>query len=196
MDYKQADIEARWKQQNDLIHDQHNEVILSRRRPDLPPSERHQKALRAYWKTASQIMTDYISYTAFSDRRLEPFPLATFAHFVQISEDFGLSIVPQSVEQTRKLGQSFTRADRRHIAKAIFFMEAVAAKNIKCSNPTTTVANHFDVTTQTVRTWKKDRERFCEGIERPHPNVIEEAMVHAGKRYSGIVKPSKPEPQS
>lgn len=141
-------------------------------------------------------MRDYASYTAFSSSRLEPFPFALFLHFAEIAEDFSISIVPQSVEQTRKLGQSLTRGDRRCIAKAIFFMEAVAAKDIKCRNPTTTVANHFDVATKTVRGWKKDRERFCEGLEKSHPNLIEEAMVHAGTRYSGFVKPDKAKPQS
>ncbi len=142
--------------------------------------------IRSLWRQRAVILRKLAEADASPIPVSNPLLADSLLRLSLVCEDLSRGIVPASVELARKGGRPLKLGERHDIAKAIYFLMAVEDGHIQCQSPIQTVAVMFAVSKQAVRGWRKRADDICEGVPKPHPNMIEAAMRNAGKRYSVI----------
>ncbi|WP_323786420.1 hypothetical protein [Thalassovita sp.] len=163
-----------------------DELMRTQPKQGEKPTKAHQEAVRSFWGITAHMLNQYVRTCAQHNHYLEPMPLVPLSRLALHCEELSNGIVPDSIEKARAPGRPMRWGERSDIARALFFLEAVEAGDLQCDAPVKTVAECFNVTKQTVRNWRGRMDELCKGQPKPHPNVIEEAMRHAGTRYSII----------
>ncbi len=160
------------------------EILLQVKLDGFEGSNAHRKLLRRQWEINAEILRRYDFALNRFGASLNPPPSGIFLRLAAACEEMSRGIIPKQIELTRSGGRPMTHYERQEISRAVFFLLAVESGEISCSSPVKTVADCFNVTKQAARGWKARAEEICKDMPRPHPNLIEESMRHAGKRYS------------
>lgn len=149
-------------------------------------TEPHRKAIKRYWKSAAHLLREYSRVRLQYGHTLEPMPDLLFFRLARDLDDLGSGIMPVAFEKARDDGRAYSLFERELIAKAVYFLKAVEAGEIEHHAPTKTVAEKYNVTSQTVRNWKKKSDEYCHYVPRPHRNMLVPAMEDAGFKYSRL----------
>lgn len=183
-----ADLEKvrkAWESDIEGLEANFDEVMLHLPRRGAPASKQYREALQRYWAGSSHLLYQYVKTFNQFGVYLEPMPMMLLARLGHLSDELGRGLIPSFVEDSRSTGgRPMRTAERIDIAKAVYFLQGVSEGVIRCSSPTLTVARNFNVTSATVRNWKARAEEITKNVPEPHPNMLQEAMEHAGIKYS------------
>ncbi len=145
-------------------------------------------ALRAWWSAVNAVLIFYIRAPRDHGFPLEPMPADTLSRLSALSEELSNGNIPPVIEDVYVTGRRLMwRMQRRDIAKAIYYIDAVRRGEIEDPHPIKTVREHFGVLQRTVQRWIKRRDEICTGVAGGDPGYapddIRKAMVFAGGQY-------------
>lgn len=183
-----------WVELADKCEKAYDHLLLMRAKSGKAKNEDYRQALREFWEVVHTILSELgkgmvvgnIRPTDASGSDTDLSRIGTKMLLVASCIDgFSLGAVSDMIDDARMTGggRPTLRGERTLIAKALFYLHAVHLGNIRDNSPVKTVADAFGVTKQAVRQWRSKSDTYCDGVAHPHPNLIEEAMRHAGENY-------------
>ena len=145
--------------------------------------------VREWWQLVNALLWKYVRTTAQTGKPPDgAFPAFAFGRLANLAEELSNGIVPTLIEDVRAGGRPLRLAERRDIARALYYLIAVKEGRIDDRAPVSTVARAYNVTRKAVHKWKSDAERLCVGVpgRNSPPDRIVSCMQDAGARYTRL----------
>ncbi|MEL6839811.1 MAG: hypothetical protein AAFP85_11010 [Pseudomonadota bacterium] len=92
-------------------------------------------------------------------------------------------------------GGSWWPAERKCIAVAVFYIDAVRNGEISDKAFNKTIREAYSVDARTVRRWCERADQICEGVQRPLPDHLLSAVKNMGARYKAARSGRKAAPE-
>lgn len=189
-DIDEMDLKAIQEHWSYLYEEEHRafeaSVKLDNDNSDKTPEKA--EAVRHWWMVASALTRFFVQVRLKKELELQPFPAYALTRLSNISEELGVGNVPTFVTDGRKAGRVLWRGERRHIAHAVFYIEAAKRGEIQDRSYNKTVREAFRVSAKAVQGWLKQRDKICVGLPYKHltPAMIQRKMQESGAIYARI----------
>lgn len=151
-------------------------------------SDKKSEAVREWWSIANAVLWMFTRTRAQLDHELQPFPAVVFGRLANIAEEISNGIIPTFVDDARKGGRPMYRAERHHIAYAVFYIEAAKRGEIEDNSPNKTVRQAYNVTAKAVQGWVRKRDSICVGVpfKNLSPEKLRKKMLECGEIYARL----------
>ncbi len=182
-----SELAATWQELLDMEESAFRECCkLDSENADKSPEK--VEAVRVWWSIVNSVLHMFVRTRAQYDFELKPFPAFPLSRLANISEEISNGNIPKFVKDATKQGRPLWLKEQKHIAFAIFYLEAVGRGEISDKSPNKTVRQAYNVTARAVQKWKKKREEICVGVAHKHltPEKLTEKMYEYGEIYSVI----------
>ncbi len=127
---------------------------------------------RRWWMVANSMLWMFNRVQDQQGEVLNPFPTMPLGRIANVCEELGNGNIPDAISDASKAGRQMWRAERHHIAYAVFYLEAVAKGDIEDKSPNKTVRQIYNVTSEAVRGWQRPRDEICAGVPAHHINPL------------------------
>lgn len=148
------------------------------------PLNRHAniEEARQWWLAASELVQFYSEHGRAYGL---PMPDVVLHRLARIAEWFSIGKAPDVVRDALAANgrRGWEPPERRGLATAIFYMEAVEMGLLEDASPTKTVSELFKVSKRAVQKWKGERERICRRLKRPPPDQLPSMLKRDAADY-------------
>lgn len=184
-----SSLQSAWE----IMHSQEEDAFQECLKLDRLSSEKTKEksmAVRHWWWLASNMLLFFTRTRAQLDHELQPFPAFLFARLANVAEELSTGVVPSFVEDARaaKGKRIWLLGERKHIAWAVIYVEAVREGRISDPAFNKTVRQAYKVRAKTVQNWEQRRDELTYLVAHKHlsGDEIGKKMAECGAIYALI----------
>lgn len=152
---------------------------------DFPEGSAKRHNLSCEWFAASADLLQEFCLAIDRPYVAERPPIDAVFRLSRIAEMLSTGNCPDPVTDalTAKGRPGWFPAERRHIAIAVFYVEAVRTGDLIDRAPIKTVREAFGVSSRAVHGWLHRRDEICDGVPSPPLGDLKQMVRNAGEMY-------------
>lgn len=181
------DLQEFWLQ----LIDEEKALFDRCRELDTEDASKPQKSMatRSWWGVLHLQLWIYSNAQRQLSHTLEPYPAYAFERLTRITHDLSKGVVSPAILDAGKgnNGRPMTFFERRDIAHAVYYIQAVKAGALEDQSWNKTVRDTYNVSQRAVRRWQENADTICFLVPKPiSAKQATRRMREGGERYSRI----------